>query len=101
MRVTLKDGTAVSTRYPKKQSDQTAAHLRAKGVAVTLLSKRGGRAQKSKQTKTHHHKIRYIVGGVVIVVIIVVARRAAASTAAAAGTEDAEDRRGRRPRSSQ
>jgi ATP-dependent Zn protease len=71
MRVTLKDGTKVSARYPKKQSEQTAAHLRAKGVAVTVLTKKAAERE-IKEAKPHHHKIRYIVGGVAIVVIVVV-----------------------------
>ncbi|MHB8233015.1 MAG: hypothetical protein ACYDHT_00010 [Solirubrobacteraceae bacterium] len=71
MRVTLNDGTQVTTRYPKKQSAQTATRLRAAGVTVTFLSKKQG-YQEAKKGKTHHHKIRYIVGGVLIVVIILV-----------------------------
>ncbi|HEX3434875.1 MAG TPA: hypothetical protein VHT25_12540 [Solirubrobacteraceae bacterium] len=71
MKVTLNDGTQVTTRYPKKQSAQTAARLRAAGVTVTFLSKKQG-YEEAKKGKTHHHKIRYIVGGVLIVVILLV-----------------------------
>jgi ATP-dependent Zn protease len=71
MRVTLKDGTQVTTRYPKKQSAQTAARLRAAGVTVTFLTKKQG-YEEAKKGKKHHHKIRYIVGGVLIVVILLV-----------------------------
>jgi ATP-dependent Zn protease len=75
MRVTLKDGTQVITRYPKKQSEQTAARLRARGVAVTVLSPTEAKKE-AKLHKTHKkhkgtkHKLRYIVGAVVIVVIV-------------------------------
>jgi ATP-dependent Zn protease len=71
MRVTLKDGTQVIARYPKKQSAKTAARLRAAGVTVTFLSKKQG-YEEAKKGKKHHHKIRYIVGGVLIVVILLV-----------------------------
>jgi hypothetical protein len=71
MRVTLKDGTQVTARYPKKQSEQTAAHLRALHVPVTMLSKQQG-FKEIKKGKKHQHKIRYIVGGVLILVILVV-----------------------------
>lgn len=71
MRVTLKDGTQVTTRYPKKQSEETARHLRAEGVTVTMLSKQQA-SKEAKKGKKHHHKIRYIVGAVVIVVIVIV-----------------------------
>ncbi len=71
MRVTLKDGTQVTARYPKKQSAQTAARIRAAGVPVTFLTKKQG-YEEAKKGKKHHHKIRYIVGGVLIVVILLV-----------------------------
>ncbi len=70
MKVTLKDGTRYLARYPKKQSAQTAAHLEAKSVSVTVLSQK--EAEKEAGPKKTHHKIRYIVGGVVIVVIVLI-----------------------------
>jgi hypothetical protein len=69
MRVTLADGRQVHARYPKKQAPQTASRLRARGVAVTLLSTQ--EAEKEAGAKKTHHKLRYIVGGVVIVVILI------------------------------
>jgi hypothetical protein len=71
MRVTLADGSQVFARYPKKQAPQTASRLRARGVAVTVLSKR--EAEKEAGSKKAHHKIRYIVGGVVLLVIVIAA----------------------------
>jgi hypothetical protein len=71
MRVMLADGTQVFARYPKKQAPQTASRLRARGVAVTVLSKH--EAEKEAGPKKAHHKIRYIVGGAVILVIVIVA----------------------------
>ena len=70
IKVTLKDGTRLVTRYPKKRSAQTAAHLQARGVGVTVLSQ--AEAEKEVGPKKTHHKIRYIVGGVLIVVIVLV-----------------------------
>jgi ATP-dependent Zn protease len=72
MRVTLKDGTQVTARYPKKQSEQTAAHLRAERVAVSFVSKGQGLKEARHPPKKPHHKLRYIVGGVLIVVIVLV-----------------------------
>jgi ABC-type nickel/cobalt efflux system permease component RcnA len=69
MRVTLADGRHVLARYPKKQEPQTASRLRARGVAVTVLSKHD--AEKEAGPKKAHHKIRYIVGGAVILVIVI------------------------------
>jgi ATP-dependent Zn protease len=71
MRVTLNDGTQVITRYPKKQSEQTAKHIRAAGVTVTFLSEKQGLREVNKGKKPHH-KIRYIAGGVLIVLILLV-----------------------------
>ena len=71
LRVTLKDGSHVLAKYPKKQSEQTIARLQARGVAVTELSTKEAERQAGKG-KSHHHKIRYIVGGALIVVIVVV-----------------------------
>jgi ATP-dependent Zn protease len=71
LRVTLKDGTHVLAKYPKKQSEQTIAKLHAKGVVVTVLAPKQAEKEAGK-AKSHHHKIRYIVGGVLIIVIIVV-----------------------------
>jgi N-dimethylarginine dimethylaminohydrolase len=71
LRVTLKDGSHVLAKYPKKQSEQTIARLHAHGVAVTVLSTKEAEKQAGKG-KSHHHKIRYIVGGVLIIVILLV-----------------------------
>jgi ATP-dependent Zn protease len=74
MRVTLKDGTLLTTRYPKKQSEQTAQRLRARGVHVTVLTPAEAKREANPTTKKKsHHKLRYIVGAVVIVVILLVA----------------------------
>jgi ATP-dependent Zn protease len=70
MTVTLKDGTQVTTRYPKKESQQTATRLKADGVAVTFLAKKQA-FKEAKKGKKHHHKIRYIVGGVLVLVIVI------------------------------
>jgi ribosomal protein S11 len=72
LRVTLKDGSHVLAKYPKKQSEQTVARLQAHGVAVTVLSKKDAEKEAGKG-KSHHHKIRYIVGGALIVVIVLAA----------------------------
>lgn len=71
MRITLKDGSHVLAKYPKKQSEAAIAELRAKGVAVTVLSSAQAKKEAGKG-KSAHHKIRYIVGGVLIVVIVLV-----------------------------
>jgi len=71
MRITLKDGSHVLAKYPKKQSEAAIAELRAKGVAVTVLSSAQAKKDAGKG-KSAHHKIRYIVGGVLIVVILLV-----------------------------
>ncbi len=73
MRVTLRDGTQVTTRYPKKQSEQTAKRLRARGVHVTVLTPAEAKHEVSPTKKKSHHKLRYIAGAVVIVVILLVA----------------------------
>jgi uncharacterized membrane protein len=71
LRLTLKDGTHVLARYPKKQEPQTVARLKARGVAVTVLGKTASEKE-AKAKKPVHHKLRYIVGGVVIAVIVIV-----------------------------
>jgi ATP-dependent Zn protease len=71
MRVTLADGRHVLARYPKKQEPQTAARLKAHGVAVTVLAKSAAEKE-AKAKKPAHHKIRYIVGGVLVLVIVIV-----------------------------
>jgi N-dimethylarginine dimethylaminohydrolase len=71
MRITLKDGSHVLAKYPKKQSAAAIAELHTKGVSVTVLSSTQAKKEAGK-SKATHHKIRYIVGGVVIVVIVVV-----------------------------
>jgi hypothetical protein len=71
IRVTLKDGSHVLAKYPKKQSEQTIARLHAHGVAVSVLSTKEAEKQLGKG-KSHHHKIRYIVGGALILVIVIV-----------------------------
>jgi hypothetical protein len=70
LRVTLKDGTHVLARYPKRAEPSTVARLRANGVSVTVLT--GSQAAKQQPKQSAHHKIRYIAGGVVIVVIVIV-----------------------------
>jgi anti-sigma-K factor RskA len=74
LRVTLEDGTQVLARYPKKQSEQTAARLRARGVSVTVLTPAEAKreAKQEGKSKKSHHKLRYIVGAAVIVVIAIV-----------------------------
>jgi ATP-dependent Zn protease len=72
MRVTLKDGTVVTTRYPKKQSEQTKQRIEAKGVRVTVLTPAEAKKEAGPTKKKSHHKLRYIVGAVVIVVILLV-----------------------------
>jgi hypothetical protein len=67
----LTDGRYVLARYPKHQAPQTAAKLKAHGVAVTVLSKADAEKE-AKAKKPIHHKIRYIVGAVVIAVIVIV-----------------------------
>jgi len=69
LRVTLKDGRHVLAHYPPKTEPQVARELKAKGVAVAVLSK--GQAQAEAKKIPHHHKIRYIVGGVVIALVVV------------------------------
>jgi N-dimethylarginine dimethylaminohydrolase len=71
IRVTLKDGSHVLAKYPKKQSEETIARLHAHGVAVSVLTTKEAEKQAGKG-KSHHHKIRYIVGGALILVIVIV-----------------------------
>jgi ATP-dependent Zn protease len=71
MLVKLRDGTQVTARYPKGQSEQTDARLKAAGVAVTMVSKVQA-YKEAKKGKKPHHKIRYIVGGVLVLVIVIV-----------------------------
>ncbi|HEX3909197.1 MAG TPA: hypothetical protein VHW67_00675 [Solirubrobacteraceae bacterium] len=73
MRVTLKDGTVITTRYPKKQSEQTKQRIEAKGVSVTVLTPAEAKKEAGPTKKKSHHKLRYIAGAVVIAVIVLVA----------------------------
>jgi len=70
VRVTLKDGRYVLATYPKHEEPAVAAALKAKGVAVTVLSPEV--AQKEAKSKPVKHKLRYIAGGILIVVIVIV-----------------------------
>lgn len=70
LRVTLKDGSHYLAQYPAKHEPATVAHLEAKGVSVTVLSKSA--AEKEAKPKATHHKIRYIVGGILVVAIVLV-----------------------------
>ncbi|MGA2320711.1 MAG: hypothetical protein ABSG95_08190 [Solirubrobacteraceae bacterium] len=71
LRLTLKDGRHVLAKYAAHQEPQVAANLKAKGVAVTVLSKTLA-VQEATKPKPVHHKLRYIAGGILLVVIIVV-----------------------------
>jgi ATP-dependent Zn protease len=71
LRVTLKDGTHVLARYPRKQEPQTVARLQAAGVAVSVLGNAAAEKE-AKAPKPVHHKLRYIAGGILIAVIVIV-----------------------------
>jgi len=71
IRLTLKDGRHVLVKYPKHAFHEEEAKLKAKHVAVAVLSKTEA-SKEAKASKPKHHKIRYIVGGAVIVVILLV-----------------------------
>ena len=71
LRITLKDGRYVLARYPAHTEPRVARELKAKGAAVSVLSKAQAEAQAKKVPR--HHKIRYIVGGVVIALVVVAA----------------------------
>ena len=68
LRVTLKDGSHVLAKYGRHEEPATVARLKAKGVAVTVLTP----AQARKELPPVKHKLRYIAGGIVVVVVIVV-----------------------------
>jgi hypothetical protein len=69
IRLTLKDGRHVLVRYEKHQLHPEEARLRARHVAVTVLTPAASNKQFNEKPK--HHKIRYIVGGVLVVVILI------------------------------
>jgi hypothetical protein len=70
VRVKLRDGRRVFAHYPKHQYARVRAELRAKRVAVTVLTP----AQAAREAKKIpvHHKLRYIAGGVLLAAIVVV-----------------------------
>jgi uncharacterized protein HemX len=70
LRITLKDGSYVLAKYPRKQEPKNVAALEAKHVPVTILTPTEAAKQVTK--KPVHHKLRYIAGGIVIVVILIV-----------------------------
>jgi hypothetical protein len=70
LRATLKNGEHVVAKYPAKHESKFTEELKAKGVAVTILTQAQARAEGRK--KAVHHKIRYIAGGVLIAVIVIV-----------------------------
>jgi ATP-dependent Zn protease len=69
LRTTLKDGSHVLAKYPKKQEKVFLAKLEAAHVPVNVLT--STQAKKETKKKPAKHKIRYIVGGVVIVLIVI------------------------------
>ena len=69
LRLTLKDGGHVLAHYPAHSERKVARELKAKHVAVTVLSK--GEAEGEAKKVPRHHKIRYIVGGVVIALVVI------------------------------
>lgn len=69
VRVTLKNGQHVLAEYPPHQEPRLAAALAAKGVPVTILTKKEAAKEAPKPTS---HRLRYIAGAIVVVVIVVV-----------------------------
>ncbi len=69
LRTTLKDGSHVLAKYPKKNEHVFLAKLAAAHVPVGVLS--NTQAKKEAKKKPAKHKIRYIVGGVIIVIIVI------------------------------
>jgi uncharacterized protein HemX len=70
LRITLKDGSYVLAKYPRKQEPKNVAALEAKHVPVTILTPTEAAKQVTK--KPVHHKLRYIAGGIVIIVLLIV-----------------------------
>lgn len=68
--ITLKDGRRFLYRYAPKEEPAVAAALRAKHVAVTVLTPAAAKSEASKAPAKH--KIRYIVGGALIVIVLIV-----------------------------
>ena len=70
LRITLKDGSHVFYKYPKKMGPKYYAQVTAKGIPLTIMSVDA--AKKEQEKGARHHKIRYIAGGFLIVVLVVV-----------------------------
>jgi ATP-dependent Zn protease len=70
IRLTLKNGEHLLVKYPKRHSAEEQARLKAKNVAVSVLSQ--AQANKEARERPKHHKLRYIAGGVLLVVIVIV-----------------------------
>jgi hypothetical protein len=71
LRTTLKDGTHVLAKYPRKGEKPFIAKLEAAHVPVSVLTPTQARSEAKLKKKPVKHKIRYIVGGVLIVVIVI------------------------------
>ena len=71
LRITLKDGSHVYAKYPKKTGPTYYKQITAKGIPLTFLSVDAAKKEQEKGSK--HHKIRYIAGGALIVILIIVA----------------------------
>jgi ATP-dependent Zn protease len=69
LKTTLRNGSEVVAKFPKKDEKPYVAKIRAAHVPLTVLS--GKAARKESKKKPHKHKIRYIVGGVLIVIIVI------------------------------
>jgi hypothetical protein len=71
LRITLKDGSHVYVKYPKKTGPTYYKQITAKGIPLSFLSADAAKKEQEKGSK--HHKIRYIAGGVLILVLVIVA----------------------------
>lgn len=70
IRLTLTNGEHLLVHYHKHEAPSLETKLRARHVAVTVLSPAAANKQIKEAPK--HHKLRYIAGGIVLVVIVVV-----------------------------
>jgi hypothetical protein len=70
VRVTLKDGRHVRAKYAPHEEPRVLRELRARHVAVTVLST--SQAKKEQAKRPVKHKLRYIAGGIVIAVVVIV-----------------------------
>jgi hypothetical protein len=70
IRVTLTNGEHLLVHYGKHEGPPLEAKLKARHVAVSVLSTAA--ANKELKEAPKHHKLRYIAGGIVLAVIIVV-----------------------------